>query len=103
MNRVIAFVLGFILFGCSKEQCVYEDYFINNQTDDKPTVYVVSSNNSCNELYLKGNFYYKGNDYNVNDRISIQDSFYSYSSQNNQLIFDFSDKKRKGFLRKKSK
>ena len=53
MNRVIAFVLGFILFGCSKEQCVYEDYFINNQTDDKPTVYVVSSNNSCNELYLK--------------------------------------------------
>ena len=48
MNRVIAFVLGFILFGCSKEQCVYEDYFINNQTDDKPTVYVVSSNNSCN-------------------------------------------------------
>ena len=43
-------------------------------------------------------FDYKGKDYYVNDRISIQDSFYSYSSQNNQLIFDFSDKKRNGFL-----
>ena len=98
MNKVIIFVLGFILFGCSKEQCAYDDYFINNQTDDKPTLYVVSTNNSCNQLYLKGNFYYKSKDYEVNDRIFIQDSFYSYSSQNNQLIFDFSDKKRNGFL-----
>ncbi|MGV0997345.1 hypothetical protein [Empedobacter falsenii] len=98
MNKFIIFVLGLILFGCNKEECVYDDYFMNNQTDDKPTVYIVSSNNSCNELYLKGNFYYKGKDYSVNDRISIQDSFYSYSSQNNNLIFDFSDKKRNGFL-----
>jgi len=57
MSKFIIFVLGLILFGCNKEECVYDDYFMNNQTDDKPTVYIVSSNNSCNELYLKGNFY----------------------------------------------
>lgn len=98
MNKFIIFILGFILFGCNKEECVYDDYFINNQIEEKPILHIISANNSCDKLYLKGNFYFKGKNYNVNNKISIQDSFYSYSSQNNQLIFDFSDKKKKWFI-----
>lgn len=98
MNKFIAFLSLLIFFGCSKEQCVYDDYFINNQIEEKPILHIISANNSCDKLYLKGNLYYNGKEYKLNERVSIQDSLYSYTSENNQLIFDFSNKKRNGSL-----
>lgn len=50
-------------------------------------------------MLLKGKFYYDGNEYDITDKIYLNDSTYLYTSSKNEIIFDFTEMKNTGVLK----
>ena len=72
---------------------------MNKNAEVKPRLLITSNNRSCNELLLKGSFYYYWEEFNIESNIYVSDSAYLYTSSKDNIILDFSAKKRDGVLR----
>lgn len=102
MKRILVFLFILItIFNC-KEECVFNEGFLSEKANfNKPKLLITtdSSDSSCNELLLKGKFYYDGNEYDITDKIYLNDSTYLYTSSKNEIIFDFTEMKNTGVLK----
>lgn len=100
-NRSIIKMLFILIaiLSCN-EKCDYDEDFLNNNIEIKPRLLITSNNSSCNELFLKGYFFYNWSEFDINKKIHLSDSAYLYtSSNNNNILFDFSEKKKIGVLK----
>lgn len=101
IERILVFLFILItIFNC-KEECVFNEGFLSEKANfNKPKLLITADNySSCNELLLKGKFYYDGNKYDIADKIYLNDSTYLYTSSKNDIIFDFTEMKNAGVLK----
>lgn len=99
MIRIFLFLTLLTFLSCNKDSCTLDENFLEKNVKIKPDLLITSENGSCDKLFLKGNFYYQSNEFNIKYGINLKDSTYSYPSNPNDFIFDFSQKKRQGILK----
>ncbi|MGV0752011.1 hypothetical protein [Empedobacter brevis] len=99
MFRIIILIILLSFYGCKKDECVFNEKFVDNKTEDKAKIFIKSSKYSCNKLILKGDFFYLEKDFNLIHNIILADSAYYYSENKNDILFDFSKTKKSGELK----
>ncbi|WEK70995.1 MAG: hypothetical protein P0Y62_05415 [Candidatus Chryseobacterium colombiense] len=97
MRINILALCGFWLFfiNCKEKQDLI-DYSFSKKYKISKTNLVMNSNKEGSETYIIGKFEYFSNTYPVKNQIYIKDSIY-YDDKNN-ILFDFSSKKKSGLL-----
>lgn len=99
MFRIIILIILLSFYSCKKDKCVFNKKFLHYNTEEIPEIFIKSSKYSCNELVLEGIFFYQELDFNLVHNITLADSAYYYSDDKNNILFDFSEKKKSGELK----
>lgn len=95
MNKIYRIFLLLLLWSCQSTECSFNSGYLEKSLQNELALKIVEIEKDCQDLLISGEIFTNKIAYSINSSLLIKDSTYIVSDE---LLFDFSQDKKSGFL-----